>query len=97
MDIYLLNCTPEPAELLIADVSIWVYVDYFVHFMHFFLTIRISIVWTGIIDPKSSESEIERAIGKDVKQLMATVLIVGLIELSYQRKWILGQLIKEFD
>ena len=49
---------PKSAELLVANVSIRVYIDDLIDFLHFVFCIRVSLVIVGIIDPKSAESEI---------------------------------------
>lgn len=63
MHINLLNCTPKPAKLLITDISVRIDIYNFVNFMHFFLAVRVSIIRACIVDPKSSESEVEGTIG----------------------------------
>jgi len=59
----LVDCTPKSTELLVTNISIWVYIDDLIDLSYFFPTVGVSLIIICTICPERIESKIAGAIG----------------------------------
>ena len=92
----MIDCAPEPAELLVTDTFIRIHVNYAINLSYLLSAEGVSLISRTAVGPKRVKTELTSFRRQNIKQFVLVHLVIGLIEFLQQSELNQRQFVEEF-